>query len=304
MTAPDSECRDAPFRQMRVILDVDAKNGADGQFAVVYGLLSPGLEVRAVIASHDAASFCTDSMERSYDEIVSLLDMLGRETMLAYPGQRGPCDAQISNGVQKIITEAMEQGKAPLYFLCLGAATNVTKALTECPEIAGRMTVIWTGGGPYPLGGWEQNLVADRNAANILFHSGVTLWQVPENVSCMIRVSIPEIKHKARAWGKTGQSLCRLLEQEALCRESARHCGECLTLNACAALGVLFCGETLSHDLIPAPWVNGDFDYNKGIGHMIWVYREIDSRFVLEDLFAKLALYSGRHKRSFARGKP
>jgi purine nucleosidase len=35
----------------RVIIDTDAKNEADDQFAIVHALLSPSLEVRGLIAS-------------------------------------------------------------------------------------------------------------------------------------------------------------------------------------------------------------------------------------------------------------
>ena len=36
----------------RVIIDTDAKNEADDQFAIVHGLLSPTLDIRGLIAAH------------------------------------------------------------------------------------------------------------------------------------------------------------------------------------------------------------------------------------------------------------
>ena len=45
-----------PTRRRRVIIDTDAKNEADDQFAIVHALLSPSLEVRGLVAAHFGAS--------------------------------------------------------------------------------------------------------------------------------------------------------------------------------------------------------------------------------------------------------
>lgn len=34
----------------------------------------------------------------------------------------------------------------PLYVLCIGAITNVARALQQQPEIAKHMTIVWIGG--------------------------------------------------------------------------------------------------------------------------------------------------------------
>jgi purine nucleosidase len=39
-----------PDRRRRVIINTDAKNEADDQFAIVHALLSPSLDVRGLIA--------------------------------------------------------------------------------------------------------------------------------------------------------------------------------------------------------------------------------------------------------------
>jgi purine nucleosidase len=36
----------------RVVINTDAKNEADDQFAIVHALLSPSLDVRGLIAAH------------------------------------------------------------------------------------------------------------------------------------------------------------------------------------------------------------------------------------------------------------
>jgi inosine-uridine nucleoside N-ribohydrolase len=61
----------------RVIIDSDAKNEADDQFAIVHGLLSPSLDVRGLIAAHFGTSRSDRSMEESREEIDLLLDLMG-----------------------------------------------------------------------------------------------------------------------------------------------------------------------------------------------------------------------------------
>ena len=51
---------------VRVIVDTDAKNEADDQFAIVQALLSPKFENVGFIAAHFGTDRFVDSMERSY----------------------------------------------------------------------------------------------------------------------------------------------------------------------------------------------------------------------------------------------
>lgn len=41
-----------PERRRRVIVNTDAKNEADDQFAIVHALLSPSLDIRGLIPAH------------------------------------------------------------------------------------------------------------------------------------------------------------------------------------------------------------------------------------------------------------
>ena len=45
-----------PSSRRRVIIDTDAKNEADDQFAIVHALLSPSLEFGGLIAAHFGTS--------------------------------------------------------------------------------------------------------------------------------------------------------------------------------------------------------------------------------------------------------
>jgi hypothetical protein len=53
----------------RIIVNTDAKNEADDQFAIVHALLSPSLDVRGLIAAHYGTSRSDRSMKESREEI-------------------------------------------------------------------------------------------------------------------------------------------------------------------------------------------------------------------------------------------
>ncbi|HLT62245.1 MAG TPA: nucleoside hydrolase, partial [Microlunatus sp.] len=61
----------------RVIINTDAKNEADDQFAIVHGLLSPTLDVRGLIPAHFGTRRSERSMAESREEIDLLLDLMG-----------------------------------------------------------------------------------------------------------------------------------------------------------------------------------------------------------------------------------
>jgi len=48
--------------------------------------------------------------------------------------------------------------------------------------LAGKVNVIWSGGGKWPDGGEEFNLSNDIQAAKVVFKSNLQIWQVPRNI--------------------------------------------------------------------------------------------------------------------------
>ena len=62
----------------RVIVNTDAKNEADDQFAIVHALLTPMFDVRGLIAAHYGSLRSQRSMAESRDEIDLLLIVGGR----------------------------------------------------------------------------------------------------------------------------------------------------------------------------------------------------------------------------------
>ncbi|MBQ7679376.1 MAG: nucleoside hydrolase [Butyrivibrio sp.] len=290
-------------KHIRVIVDTDAKNEADDQFAIVQALLSPRFENVGYIAAH-FGDRVPDSMTRSYEElrrIFSLMQFPAEDLVLhgaphALPDGQTPVE---SEGAQRIIEEAMKEDDRPLYVLFLGPLTDMASALLMEPRIADRCTAIWIGGGPYPTGGPEFNLGNDITAANVVFGSRLPVWQVPKNVYEMMAVSLSELELNVYPHGAIGRYLLEQLDAHAHeegPRKSSFRNGETWILGDNPAVGLLLYEHRFCFDWIQAPLITRDMTYSvNSLNRPIRVYREVDSHLILNDLYAKLALFIRKH---------
>ena len=288
---------------VRVLIDTDAKNEADDQFAIVQALLSPKLENKGFIAAHFGTRL-PDSMERSYAELEKIFDLIGfeKEGMIFRGAERAIQDKavpQVSEGARKIVEEAMKNDARPLYILFLGPLTDMASALLMEPRIAQRCTVIWIGGGRYPSGGIEFNLGNDIEAANVVFSSKVPVWQIPKNVYEMMAVSFAELELNVYPHGAIGKYLLEQMNEHAkedIPRLSDFRSGETWVLGDSPAVGVLLYEHRFCFDWVQAPLITKDMTYvQTGLNRPIRVYREVDSHLILNDLYAKLALFAAKH---------
>lgn len=292
-----------PEKQVRVITNTDAKNEADDAFAIVQTLLSPKCDNIGFIAAHFGTDRVPDSMQQSYAELETIFHTMEFpcEAMLyhgaphALPDARTPVD---SEGAQLIIREAMRDDPRPLFVTFLGPLTDLASAYLLEPRIAGRLTAIWIGGGAYPNGGQEFNLGNDIHAANVVFASKIEVWQVPKNVYEQMPVSFAELACRVRPHGAIGAYLCDQLEAhtyEPVPRKSVFRNGESWVLGDNPAIGLILYEARFDSEYIPAPQFTQDMGYlHTGLNRAIRVYRRIDSRLILEDLYCKLALFAQR----------
>ena len=287
-------------KQVRVITDTDAKNEADDQFAIVHALLSPKFDNVGLIAAHYGTGRHADSMERSFQELELILDKMGFDRKIAYRGAAHPLPSPSkpvdSEGARLIIREAMKEDARPLYVTFLGPLTDMASAYLMEPRIADRVTVIWIGGGKYPNGGPEFNLGNDIHAANVVFSSPIRVWQVPKNVYEMMPVSLAELQYRVSPCGEIGRYLFDQLIEHSLeegPRKSVFRTGESWVLGDSPAVGLILYEHRFEYDWIGAPLITQDMTYvHTRLNRPIRVYRHIDSRLILEDLYAKLALFA------------
>lgn len=295
-------------KKVRVIVHTDCKNEADDQFAVAHHLMTPRFDVKGLVAGHfwkNPQIYGEDGTARaSYEEILKVMDLMGvKDQYPVYMGaSRGLADEKTPidcEGARFIIQEAMREDSRPLYIACQGSLTDVASALLLKPEIAERMTVIWVGGGDYPKGGFEFNLMMDVHAANVVFSSKVPLWQIPMSLYKVMAVSLAELQLKVAPCGKIGEYLFRQMVEfnhYAAKYEMLWPHGEIWGLGDQASIAVLMEElEKVSYDLVPAPGIAEDMTYIHGRDNReIRVYKYLDARLTLEDFFAKLALNYGQ----------
>ena len=286
-------------KQVRVIISSDVKNEADDQFAIVHQLLTPSFDVRGIIAAHFERKMPgAETMEQSYRELLTLLDAAGIDDVPALRGCALPLkdeqDAPAAEGVDFLIAEALRDDPRPLYVACQGALTDVAAALNRCPAIASRLTVVWSGGFPYPCGGPEFNLMQDAAAALAVMASEAAVWQLPVNVYSTMEVTLAELAARVRPCGAVGEYLYRQLEEYNLRSDEAPGLrrGENWCLGDSPVVGALLqCAWRGNFHTETAPRIGDDLRYlpNPG-GKEIRVYDAVDVRFILEDMYAKLAL--------------
>ena len=304
MKNPNDLIKIPDYKKIRVIIDTDAACEADDPFAIAQALMSPKLIVRGILAEHFREP---DSTQRSYNEVKTVLDAMDLDVPV-FMGQKGPLetDAEISPAAQFIIDEAksgtgVDAGSAagPLYILCQGAITNVAMALRACPAIKDKIIIIWIGthgiqniGKPVPFR--EFNAGNDVTAANEVLQSGAKIWLVPSDVYTTINVTLAELKVKVEPYGKIGHHLYHNMIDYNLSERAGWTQGESWSLGDSPAIAIAInpgCGKFVE---APAPWINEETGSEVREGApVIRVYTSVDSRFILEDFFAKLKLFFG-----------
>lgn len=207
---------ECPTGPVDVVLDTDTYNEIDDQYAIAYALAAEKIHLQAIYAAPFFNSHSTspaDGMEKSYQEILTLLKLSGKEKLVFrgsdryLPSEKEPVP---SPAVDDLVSRAMQYSpEKPLYVVAIGAITNIASAILTRPEIADQMVVVWLGGNSME---WHDNMEfnakQDVAAARVVFGSGVPLVILP----CMGMVSSftttgPELEY----WLRGKNSLCDYL---------------------------------------------------------------------------------------------
>ena len=195
-----------PEGRIDAVLDTDAYNEIDDQFAIAYMLLSGDkintLALYAAPFFNDNSTGPADGMERSYNEIKKLLGLLHREDMPVYRGS----ERYLENETTPVISDAARDLAArcesyspenPLYVVAIGAITNVASAILLNPNVAKNCVVVWLGGHSLEFVHTKEfNMMQDVAGARVLYESGVPLVQLPcYGVVSEFRISRPELEY-------------------------------------------------------------------------------------------------------------
>jgi purine nucleosidase len=313
-----AELRSLVPARARVIIDNDFSGDPDGLVQLAHHLLSPSVEIRAVIGSHLRAGDPFDPSETTADNaaaaarrVVELLGLAGTVPVLA-----GSNVALAESGspirtaaTDAIIAEALrDDTDLPLFVACGAGLTEIASAWLLEPRIADRLTLVWIGGpehdglavAPPGSSGAEYNLAIDIRAAQIVLgDSMLPLWQVPRDAYRQTLMSTAELLTRVRPHGAIGQHLAQAITGVATM--AGRHgifLGETYIMGdsplvLLTALQSAFEADPSSSAYVerPIPRVDDAGSYIPGTGgRPVRVYTRLDLRLMFDDFYAKLEL--------------
>lgn len=213
---------EVPTSKVDVVIDTDTFNEVDDQFALCYLLASADkLNLKEIYAApffnHHSVS-PKDGMEKSYEEILRLLEFAGKREYIpvCYKGATGYLPDEktpvVSDAAEHLASLAMQYTEEePLYVITIGAITNIASALLMKPEIADRIVVVWLGGHSHEFCDTKEfNMYQDIAAARVVFGSGAPIVQLPcMGIVSAFTISVAELD--AHLVGKS--PLCDFLSQ-------------------------------------------------------------------------------------------
>ena len=290
-----------PRHKVRMVLDTDTYNEIDDQFALTYALLSPEqMTVEAIYAApfHNSRSASPgDGMEKSYEEILRLLEFLGRSADgFAFRGSSqylGPERVpQANDAVHDLVDRAQASTEDdPLYIVAIGAITNVASALLLAPEIISKVVIVWLGGHnlnwPHTR---EFNLVQDVPAAQVVLDSGAPFVIVPcYGVTSHLLTTHAELRAYIGGTSGVGDYLCQIFKD--------------YRPDSFAASSVIWDISTIAW-LINADWVPSDLTHSPLLTdqvtwsvdrsrHWVRVANFVHRDPIFRDLFTKIRAYGG-----------
>ena len=292
-----------PEAKQRVIVNTDAKNEADDQYAIVQAVLTPSFELHGVIPAHFGTGKSATSLKDSHDETIKVLQLMDLEGQVqvadgathAMPDENTPVD---SAGARLIIEEAMKEDSRTLFIAFYGPLTDMASALLLEPGIVERdIVVVWIGGGAWPNGGREYNLSNDIPSANVVMKSRLPVWQVPRSTYRTMGVTYAELIEKVYPQGPIGKYLVeQVIEHNAATNPKM----EFRSLGDSPCIGIILDPESGTWSWRPAPIFDEQMHYiHTGQYRPIRVYENVNTRFIHEDLWAKLAQFHRRGSRDF-----
>jgi inosine-uridine nucleoside N-ribohydrolase len=303
----------------RVIIDNDFSGDPDDLFQLVHHLLSPTVEIRAVVASHlrendpfdlgpETAGNATKVAEDVFARMgLESTEVIFRGSDLALVDRKTP---QRSAAADAIIAEALRDDDRPLFFVAGGGLTDLASAYLLDPRIAERLIVIWIGGleheglaeppaGAMPI---EYNLLIDVVAGQVVFNdSDLEVWQVPRDVYRQCLVSDAELRLRVAATGPLGRYLYDEVAAIGGAMAEAREgVGETYALGdsplvLLTALQSYFQPDSASsrHVVMPTPAIRDDGGYEaRSDARPLRVYTWVDTRLMFEDFHLKLEEFS------------
>ncbi len=282
-------------RPVRMVLDTDTYNEIDDQFAVVYALISPELDVQAVYAApfhNSRSSGPGEGMEKSYEEILRILGKLDHpDEGFAFRGSTHYItdlkNPECSPAALDLIARAKKSSpEDPLYVAAVGAITNVANAILIDPSIIKNIVIVWLGGNGHQ---WphqrEFNFRQDLNASRVIFDCGAPFVQLPcTPVVTHFTTTVPEMERYVGGRGAIGDYLLEIFKDYR-----KDHFGWSKVLWDMTAVAWLVNSNWLPSNLVHSPIVTDSytFSFNQS-RHLIRAVYFLQRDPIFRDFFTKL----------------
>lgn len=288
-----------PNGKIDVVLDTDAYNEIDDQFAISYLIKSKEkLNTKAIYAApffNNKSTGPKDGMEKSYNEIKKLLSLIGED----YDVFKGS-EKYLENEYTPVISPAAEDLAAraknyspenPLYVVAIGAITNIASAILLNPDIAENIVIVWLGGHALHYTNTEEfNMYQDVAAARAVMQCGAPFVQLPcTGVVDHFIVSKPELEF----WLEGKNSLADYLAKNTIKEAEAYASGKTWTRAIWDVTAVAWLlndsDRFMESRIIPThiPTYDNLYAINYNGLPMRYVYR-IKRDTLMDDLFMKL----------------
>lgn len=218
-----------PEGKIDIILDTDTYNEIDDQFAIAYMLGHPDkFNVKGICAApffNEKSTSPEDGMEKSYNEILKVLDLMDRHDLdevvfrgsrTYLPDEKTPVESPAADYMASLANEYTPEN--PLYILGIGAITNVVSAILKNPNMTENCVVVWLGGSSFDMPRFanEFNMVQDIAAARVLCNCRVPLVLIPAwGVTDHLTTTKYELEHWLLNKNKICTYLCENTVKEA-----------------------------------------------------------------------------------------
>jgi inosine-uridine nucleoside N-ribohydrolase len=283
-----------PAAPARMVLDTDAGNEIDDQFALVHALLAPDrVRLEAVYAApfaNSRAASPAEGMRGSEAEIHRVLAAVPDRRIPVFAGSERwltEAGAPVPSAAASDLIERSRAGDTPLYVVAIGAPTNVASALLADPALAGRIVVVWLGGHALNWGtAGEFNLRQDPDASRVLLDSGVPLVLVPcLGVADHLITSKAEIDRYVRPAGKAGALLAGLYDDYV-----PDHPGRSKVIWDLSATAWVLNRDWLDTGFTTSPLLTPSLTWSRDPSrHLILGTTQVDRDGIFGDLFGRLA---------------
>ncbi|MGN6685548.1 MAG: nucleoside hydrolase [Devosia sp.] len=221
----------------KIIIDTDP--GQDDAVAILLALGSPAeLEVLGIVAVAGNVG-----LRQNAKNALQVVELSGKTDTAVYAGCEGPMRRKLvtaeyvhgktgldgpdlpepkitlrgQHGVDFIIEAIRREPEKTVTICALGPLTNVAMALIKAPDLRDRVQeIVLMGGGLFEGGNVtpaaEFNIYVDPEAADVVFHSGIPITQVPLDVTHFMLTTKARVERFRGLGNRTGTATAEMLE--------------------------------------------------------------------------------------------